>query len=93
MKILLFVACFSQIMLSYMQLLVNTRSELALAHVLNVPDRELDHQAFTDIKHDTAGRTNMSMYQCIISYVMKIRLGRGAPNTDSALAKHVKGLS
>lgn len=47
---------------SYLELLVNTRSELALARVLNVPNRELTHEAFTELKRE-AKTKNMTMYQ------------------------------
>ncbi|XP_074863732.1 PCNA-interacting partner [Carettochelys insculpta] len=36
---------------SYLTLLVNSKSDLALAHILNVPDRGLGREAFTDLKH------------------------------------------
>ncbi|OWF40206.1 PCNA-interacting partner-like [Mizuhopecten yessoensis] len=78
---------------SYLELLVNSRAELALARSLNTPERELTHQAFTDIKHASQAK-NMTMYQTAVSYVMKIRLGgKGyAPDPNSPLAQHVKGL-
>lgn len=50
------------IFLAYLELLVNSRNELALARVINIPDRKLDHSAFTDIKHE-AKKRNLSMYQ------------------------------
>ena len=37
-----------KLMLGYVHLLVNSRSEIALARVINTPERELDHKAFTD---------------------------------------------
>lgn len=48
--------------LSYLELLINSRSELSLARVLNVPERELTHTAFTELKHE-AKQKNMTMYQ------------------------------
>ena len=48
--------------MSYLQLLVNLRSETALARVINVPDRGLDHRAFTAIKKESK-KTKLSMYQ------------------------------
>lgn len=51
-----------QVLLGYLRLLVNTRDELALARILNIPDRGLDHRAFTDVKHE-ARRRGLSMYQ------------------------------
>jgi len=49
-------------MLGYLRLLVNSRDELALARILDVPRRGLDHHAFTDVKHE-ARRRGLSMYQ------------------------------
>ncbi|XP_064625995.1 PCNA-interacting partner-like [Lineus longissimus] len=81
------------IFVSYLHLLVNSRNELSLARVINIPDRELDQQAFTDIKR-VAKEKNMSMCQVALSYVMKIRLGGRsyAPDPNSPLGPHVKGL-
>lgn len=50
------------VVLSYLHLLVNSRSELGLARVLNVPDRELDHKAFTALKREAQNK-GLSMYQ------------------------------
>ncbi|XP_060062542.1 PCNA-interacting partner-like [Ylistrum balloti] len=78
---------------SYLELLVNSRAELALARSINVPERELTHQAFTDIKRESKTKS-MTMYQTAVSYVMKIRLGgKGyAPDPNNLLAQHIKGL-
>jgi len=60
--------------MSYLQLLVNLRSETALARVINVPDRGLDHRAFTAIKKE-AKKTKLSMYQVSnghVTYINKI---------------------
>ncbi|CAC5377769.1 unnamed protein product [Mytilus coruscus] len=78
---------------SYLELLVNTRSELALARVLNVPNRELTHEAFTELKRE-AKIKNMTMYQTAVSYILKIRLGgKGyAPDPSHPLLQFVKGL-
>ncbi|XP_067998360.1 PCNA-interacting partner isoform X2 [Melanerpes formicivorus] len=46
---------------SYLSLLVNSKDDLALARVLNVPDRGLDRQAFTNLKHASQMR-NMSIF-------------------------------
>lgn len=48
--------------MAYLELLVNSRSELALARSFNVPERELELSAFTDLKHE-AQKKNMPMYQ------------------------------
>jgi hypothetical protein len=47
---------------SYLNLLVNSRSEVAFAHIFNTPDRGLTHQAFTHLRHQ-ARRKKMSLYQ------------------------------
>jgi len=58
-----------QVILGYLRLLVNSRDELALARVINVPHRDLDHRAFTDIKHE-AKRRGLSMYQVLPTNVV-----------------------
>ncbi|XP_071118807.1 PCNA-interacting partner-like [Haliotis cracherodii] len=82
-----------RVLLAYLHILVNSRSELALARIFNVPDRELDHHAFTALKHE-AKRKNMSMFQTAMSFLMRIRLGgKGyAPDAECPLNQHVKGL-
>ncbi|XP_078317333.1 PCNA-interacting partner-like [Crassostrea virginica] len=79
---------------AYLELLVNSRSELALARCFNVPERELELSAFTDLKHE-AQKKNMSMYQTATSFIMKVRLGGKGYQPDSSLpiTEHVKGLS
>ena len=51
-----------KLILGYVHLLVNTRSEIGLARVINVPNRGIDQKAFTDIKH-MAQTKQLSMYQ------------------------------
>lgn len=51
-----------QVFLGYMRLLLNSRDELSLARVINVPCRGLDHRAFTDVKHESKER-GLSMFQ------------------------------
>lgn len=65
--ILLYLVYFVQIFVedlfrSYMHLLVNSRSQLALARVFNIPERGLDHKAFTYLKHE-ASVCGLSMFQ------------------------------
>ena len=80
--------------MGYLELLVNTRSEIALARIIDVPSRDLDHKAFTNLKH-AARPKNMSMYQTAVSHVMRIRLGGKsyAPGNENLLSQHTKGLS
>ena len=51
-----------KIYVSYLSLLLNSRSEISLARALNVPDRELNHEAFTRLKK-AAGEKRMPMFQ------------------------------
>ncbi|XP_041357477.1 PCNA-interacting partner-like [Gigantopelta aegis] len=80
--------------LSYIHLLVNTRSELALSQIFNIPDRELSHAAFTAVKRE-AKKKNLPIYQTLTSFVMRLRLGgKGyAPDKSCTLLPHVKGFS
>ena len=48
--------------MAYLQILVNSRSELGLARALNVPDRELDHRAFSALKKEAKAK-GLSMFQ------------------------------
>ncbi|NXV10296.1 PARI protein, partial [Cettia cetti] len=79
---------------SYLSLLVNSKDDLALAHVLNVPDRGLGREAFTNLKHASEER-KMSIFLMATSFIRTIELG----GRDSALSlydplrAHVKGLS
>uniref|UniRef100_A0A3B4UYD9 PCNA-interacting partner n=1 Tax=Seriola dumerili TaxID=41447 RepID=A0A3B4UYD9_SERDU len=79
---------------SYLNLLVNTKNDMALALTLDVPSRTLGRQAFTDIKH-AAHNSNTSLFLAVTSFVRAIQLGgKGyAPAESDPLRKHVKGLS
>ncbi|XP_067392241.1 PCNA-interacting partner isoform X4 [Emydura macquarii macquarii] len=46
---------------AYLSLLVNSKNDLALAHILNIPDRGLGREAFTDLKH-AAQERQMSIF-------------------------------
>lgn len=46
---------------SYLNLLVNTKNDIAMALILDVPSRTLGRQAFTDIKH-AAHNSNTSLF-------------------------------
>jgi hypothetical protein len=50
-----------RVFLSYLSLLVNSKDDLALAHVLDIPGRALGRAAFTDLKH-AARHANTSMF-------------------------------
>lgn len=79
---------------SYLNLLVNTKNDVALALILDVPSRTLGRQAFTDIKH-AAHNSNTSLFLAVTSFVRALQLGgKGyAPAESDPLRKHVKGLS
>lgn len=51
---------------SYLSLLVNSKDDLALAHILNVPDRGLGREAFTNLKHASQER-KMSIFLVCVS--------------------------
>lgn len=50
-----------KIIFSYLNLLVNSKNDLAVAHILNIPDRGLGREAFTDLKH-AAREKQMSIF-------------------------------
>ncbi|KAF7664403.1 hypothetical protein LDENG_00178620 [Lucifuga dentata] len=79
---------------SYLDLLVNSKNNLALALTLDVPSRALGRVAFTDIKH-AAHKNHTSLFLAVTSFVRAIQLGgKGyAPAESDPLRKHLKGLS
>ncbi|NXM69587.1 PARI protein, partial [Serilophus lunatus] len=79
---------------SYLSLLVNSKDDLALAHILNVPDRELGREAFTSLKHVSQKR-KMSIFLMATSFIRTIELGGRdcASSLYDPLRAHVKGLS
>ncbi|CAL8322972.1 unnamed protein product [Lota lota] len=83
-----------RVFLSYLSLLVNSKDDLAVAHVLDIPSRALGRAAFTDLKH-AAHRANTSLFLAVTSFVRAIQLGgKGyAPAESDPLRKYVKGLS
>ncbi|XP_057276513.1 PCNA-interacting partner isoform X3 [Pezoporus wallicus] len=79
---------------SYLSLLVNSKDDLALAHILNVPDRGLDREAFTNLKHASQEK-KMSIFLMATSFIRTVEIGgRGyASSLFDPLEVHVKGLS
>ncbi|NXY28076.1 PARI protein, partial [Pomatorhinus ruficollis] len=79
---------------SYLSLLVNSKDDLALAHILNVPDRGLGREAFTKLKHASQER-KMSIFLMATSFIRTIELGGrdSASSLYDPLRTHVKGLS
>lgn len=83
-----------RIFCSYLSLLVNSKNDIALAQVLNCPDRGLEREAFTDLKH-AARSKQMSLFLVATSFIRTLELGgKGyAPSESDPLRKHLKGLS
>ncbi|KFO95442.1 PCNA-interacting partner [Calypte anna] len=79
---------------SYLSLLVNSKDDLALAQILNVPDRGLGREAFTKLKHASQAR-KMSIFLMATSFIRTVELGgRGcASSLFDPLKVHIKGLS
>ncbi|NWW37065.1 PARI protein, partial [Panurus biarmicus] len=79
---------------SYLSLLVNSKDDLALAHILNVPDRGLGREAFTNLKRVSQER-KMSIFLMATSFIRTIELGGrdSASSLYDPLRAHVKGLS
>ncbi|XP_069486031.1 PCNA-interacting partner isoform X2 [Ambystoma mexicanum] len=83
-----------RVVCAYLGLLVNTKNDLALASVLNVPDRGLGRDAFTHLRH-AARDKQMSLFLVATSFIRTIELGgKGyAPSQSDPLRTHVKGLA
>ncbi|XP_068800689.1 PCNA-interacting partner isoform X1 [Struthio camelus] len=79
---------------SYLSLLVNSKNDLALAHILNVPDRGLGREAFTNLKHASQKR-KMSIFLMATSFIRTVELGgKGyATSLFDPLRGHIKGLT
>ncbi|NWZ77045.1 PARI protein, partial [Poecile atricapillus] len=79
---------------SYLSLLVNSKDDVALARILNVPDRGLGREAFTNLKHVSQER-KMSIFLMATSFIRTIELGgrNSASSLYDPLRAHVKGLS
>uniref|UniRef100_A0A8C5WDL6 PCNA-interacting partner n=1 Tax=Leptobrachium leishanense TaxID=445787 RepID=A0A8C5WDL6_9ANUR len=83
-----------RIFCAYLNLLVNSKNDFALAQVLNCPERELGREAFTDLKRKSS-RDQMSLFLVATSFIRTLDLGgKGyAPPENDPLRKHTKGLS
>ncbi|XP_044136537.1 PCNA-interacting partner isoform X2 [Bufo gargarizans] len=83
-----------RIFCSYLSLLVNAKNDIALAQVINCPERGLDREAFTDLKHASKDK-QMSLFLVATSFIRAVELGgKGyAPSESDPLRKHIKGLS
>uniref|UniRef100_A0A8D2LC18 PCNA-interacting partner n=1 Tax=Varanus komodoensis TaxID=61221 RepID=A0A8D2LC18_VARKO len=83
-----------KILHAYLSLLVNSKNDLAFAHILNIPERGLGREAFTDLKH-AARKKHLPMFLMAASFIRAIELGgKGyAPSADDPLRSHVKGFS
>uniref|UniRef100_UPI00398F364B PCNA-interacting partner n=1 Tax=Pristiophorus japonicus TaxID=55135 RepID=UPI00398F364B len=82
-----------KLLCDYLNLLVNSKSDLALACVFNIPERGLGRTAFTDLKH-TACSKQTSLYLAATSFVRGFELGGKmyAPSDKDPLMQHVSGL-
>ncbi|XP_066979629.1 PCNA-interacting partner-like [Macrobrachium rosenbergii] len=81
------------LILAHIRLLVNTRDELAIATLCSMPGREITQQGFHDIKEE-AQKKNMPIYQTILSFIMRLRLGGKGyqADPDCPLLLHSKPL-
>ncbi|GCB61708.1 hypothetical protein scyTo_0007094 [Scyliorhinus torazame] len=82
-----------KLLCDYLNLLVNSKSDLALACIFNIPERGLGRAAFTDLRH-TACSKQTSMYLAATSFIRCLELGGKsyAPSDNDPLMQHVKGL-
>lgn len=87
------VACWRKILCNYLTLMVNAKSDLAMACVFNLPERGLGRDAFTHLRH-TAHSKQMSLYLAVTSFVRCLELGRKscAPSIEDPLMQYAKGL-
>uniref|UniRef100_A0A4W5LYR9 PCNA-interacting partner n=1 Tax=Hucho hucho TaxID=62062 RepID=A0A4W5LYR9_9TELE len=74
---------------SYLDQLVNSKNDMALAHTLDTPSRSLGRIAFTDLKREARSK-NMSLFLAVTSFVRAVQLGgQGyAPAVSDPLRKH-----
>ncbi|XP_010902155.2 PCNA-interacting partner [Esox lucius] len=79
---------------SYLDQLINSKNDMAVAHTLDTPNRSLGRVAFTDLKHEARSK-NTSLFLAVTSFVRAVQLGgKGyAPAESDPLRKHLKGLS
>jgi len=68
-----------QLVLGYFRLLINSRDEIALSRVVSGPGGILNHAAFNVIRKQ-AHRTKTPMYQPMVSFVQRSRLGGKFPD-------------
>ncbi|XP_014675567.1 PREDICTED: uncharacterized protein LOC106815600 isoform X1 [Priapulus caudatus] len=83
-----------KILIGYLRLLINSRDEMSLACIINVPERGINHAAFTELKR-LARKRGMPLFQTVTSYVMRVRLGGKsyAPEQCCPLYPHISALS
>nr|XP_032805274.1 PCNA-interacting partner isoform X1 [Petromyzon marinus] len=77
---------------SYLSLLVNTKDDLSLSLVLNLPERGLDHDAFTALKR-AARAKHTSLLLAATSFVRRLELGgrSRAVELDNPLLRYAQG--
>ncbi|KAJ8007047.1 hypothetical protein DPEC_G00113520 [Dallia pectoralis] len=83
-----------RVVCSYLDQLINSKNDLAVAHTLDTPNRTLGRRAFTDLKHEAQSK-NTSLFLAVTSFVRAVQLGgKGyAPAQTDPLRKHLKGLT
>ena len=81
------------LILSFLKLLINSREELSLAKVIG-PESVLDHKIFTVIRKE-AEKTKMPLYQTVVSYIQKLKLGGKSyvPSSDHPFMPFNKDLT
>ena len=82
-----------QLLLGYFRLLVNSRDEMALARVVAGPGGILNHEAFNAIRKQSLGTVNMPIYQTLVSFVQRSRLGGKFESSEHPLAPFKKELT
>ncbi|XP_042217444.1 PCNA-interacting partner-like [Homarus americanus] len=82
-----------KLIFAHLRLLINTRDEMAFTLACSMPGREIKQQGFTDIRVE-AQKKNMPMYQTVLSFIMRQRLGGKGYQTEpnNPVLLHVKPL-
>ncbi|KAK3871946.1 hypothetical protein Pcinc_022944 [Petrolisthes cinctipes] len=72
-----------RLVLAHLRLLINTRDDLAFTLAYNMPGRDITQQGFSDIRSE-AHEKNMPIYQIILSFILRHRLGGKGYQADSS---------
>ncbi|XP_069760497.1 PCNA-interacting partner isoform X2 [Narcine bancroftii] len=92
-SILEMVPLWRKLLCDYLSLLVNSKSDLALACIFNLPERGLGRAAFTHLRH-AASSKQTSLYLAATSFIRSLELGGKSytPSADHPMMPSVKGL-